>query len=50
MPDVQGEKIVIAAEEEAYLRSAFRRFALPYLIGLVAVTTFIFAMLASGVR
>lgn len=42
MPDTRGNEITVSADEEAYLKAAFRRFALPYMLGAVAV----FAILA----
>jgi hypothetical protein len=38
MPDKTAQGIDVSREEEKYLRRAFRRFALPYLIGLAALT------------
>ncbi len=35
MPQVDGERFEVDAEEERYLRSAFRRFALPYVAASV---------------
>jgi hypothetical protein len=32
MPEVRGDRLEVSAEEERYLRRAFRRFALPWLI------------------
>lgn len=37
MPEVQDDRLVIDANEEKYLRSVFRRFALPYVIGIVVL-------------
>ena len=35
MPEIRGDSLDVTGEEERYLRGAFRRFALPYLAGLV---------------
>jgi tetrahydromethanopterin S-methyltransferase subunit G len=37
MPDTLGDHLTVSADEEAYLRAAFRRFALPYMLGALAV-------------
>ncbi len=37
MPDTHGEQMLVSADEEAYLKAAFRRFALPYMLGALAV-------------
>ncbi len=37
MPDSLGDQMLVSADEEAYLRAAFRRFALPYMLGSLAV-------------
>ena len=37
MPDSLGDQMLVSADEEAYLRAAFRRFALPYVLGSLAV-------------
>jgi hypothetical protein len=37
MPDTRGDQLTVTADEEAYLRAAFRRFALPYMLGALAV-------------
>ena len=37
MPNTLGNEIVVSADEEAYLKASFRRFALPYMFALVAV-------------
>lgn len=37
MPQKNAKGIDVSAEEERFLRSAFRRFALPYVIGLAVI-------------
>ena len=37
MPDTLGDQMTVSADEEAYLRAAFRRFALPYMLGALAI-------------
>jgi hypothetical protein len=37
MPEIQAEGLDVSAEEERYLRGAFRRFALPYLAATIAM-------------
>jgi hypothetical protein len=32
MPEIQGDRLDVSAEEQRYLRRAFRRFALPYVL------------------
>jgi hypothetical protein len=39
MPEVQEQGLVIDADEEAYLRGEFRRFARPYIAGMLALVT-----------
>jgi hypothetical protein len=38
MPEAHPDGIEVSAEEERYLRRAFRRFALPYLLLVIAIT------------
>ena len=38
MPELQQEDLLVSEEEERYLRSAFRRFALPYLMLVITIT------------
>lgn len=40
MPEVQGDRLDVSAEEERYLKRAFRRFALPWLIAAFAAGAF----------
>jgi hypothetical protein len=37
MPEIQDSGIDVSAEEERYLRGAFRRFAVPYLVATIAM-------------
>ena len=37
MPKKHGNEIVVSDDEEAYLRAAFRRFAIPYMLGALAI-------------
>ena len=46
MPEIQGDTFDVTAEEQRYLRRSFRRFALPYLIGMLAIAALI--AMASG--
>jgi acyl carrier protein phosphodiesterase len=45
MSDIQTDSIEVSREEERYLRSAFRRFALPYLAGIALVAGLFGALL-----
>ena len=38
MPEVHPDALEVSAEEERYLRGAFRRFALPYLLLVILIT------------
>jgi predicted nucleic acid-binding Zn-ribbon protein len=37
MPEVKGQKLDVSAEEQAFLRRCFRRFAMPYVVAGVAL-------------
>ena len=37
MPNTNGQDLVVSADEEAYLKASFRRFALPYMLGGLAI-------------
>jgi TolA-binding protein len=39
MPEVHADDLQVSEEEERYLRSAFRRFVVPYLLLVIAITT-----------
>ena len=42
MPEIRGDDLSVTPEEERYLRRAFRRFALPYLLGMMLVAGAVF--------
>lgn len=37
MPNTHGNDLVVSSDEEAYLKASFRRFALPYMLGGLAI-------------
>jgi hypothetical protein len=48
MPEVQEQGLVIDADEEAYLRGAFRRFAKPYVGGMLALVAALWFLALDG--